>query len=51
MNYKVKFTNAPTQLVWASNRADAITQAVRKTRGYLSATEQRRNVVSAKQDN
>lgn len=51
MNYKVKFTNAPTQLVYASSRADAITQSVRKTKGYLTATEQRSNVISAKQDN
>jgi hypothetical protein len=51
MNYKVKFTNAPTQLVYASNRANAITQAINKTKGYLLATEQRRNVISAKQDN
>lgn len=51
MNYKVKFTNAPTQLVYASNRSQAITQAVRKTKGYLTTAEQRRNVISAKQDN
>lgn len=51
MNYKVKFTNATTQTVWATNRANAITQAVAKTKGYLSATEQRKNVISCKQDN
>jgi hypothetical protein len=50
MLYRVTFINAPTQIVRAINRADAITQAVRKTRGYLSCTEQRSNVISAKID-
>lgn len=46
--YRVKFTNAPTMVVSATNRANAITQAIAKTRGYLSATDQRRNVISCK---
>lgn len=46
--YIVTFTNAPTVSVSATNRADAIRQAVNLTRGYLSATAQRNNVISAK---
>jgi len=46
--YIVKFTNVPPVRVRAGDRNNAITVAVRRTRGYLSATEQRRQVVSAK---
>ena len=48
MNYTVTFKNQPSVKVWAGNRADAIKQACRQSRGYLSMTDQRRNVVSAK---
>lgn len=46
--YIVTFTNAPTVSVNATNRADAIKQAVNRTRGYLSASQQKNNVISAK---
>ena len=49
--YKVIFTNVPPVCVIATDRGNAITQAVRKTRGYLSCTEQRKRVISAKLDN
>ncbi len=48
--YKVTFTNCAPVVVRASGRNDAIRVAVLKTRGYLSATQQRANVVSAKED-
>lgn len=51
MIYIVKFLNAPTQVVRATNRSNAITQAVAKTRGYLTANEQRKNVLSCKLEN
>lgn len=46
--YTVIFTNAPTVTVNATNRADAIRQAVNLTKGYLSANQQRLNVISVK---
>lgn len=45
--YTVIFTNA-TVTVNATNRADAIRQAVNLTKRYLSANQQRSNVISAK---
>jgi hypothetical protein len=48
--YQVTFTNTAPVIVRASDRNDAIKVAVIKTRGYLSATQQRANVVSAKAD-
>jgi hypothetical protein len=48
--YKVTFTNCSPIIVRVSDRNDAIRVAVLKTRGYLSATQQRANVVSAKED-
>lgn len=46
--YTVLFTNVAPVTVNATNRADAIRQAVNKTKGYLSASQQRLNVISAK---
>ena len=48
MYYTVKFKNNAPVKVWAVDRAQAIKQACRETRGYLPMQEQRRNVVSAK---
>ena len=48
MYYRIIFTNCEPKVVYASTRANAITQAVRLTRGYISATDQRQNVLSCK---
>ena len=49
MYYLVEFNNKPERTrVFATSRADAIKQAARMTRGYLSLTQQKANVVSCK---
>jgi len=48
MYYTVKFKNNAPVKVWAVDRAQAIKQACRETRGYLPMQQQRQNVVSAK---
>jgi hypothetical protein len=48
MYYTITFKDQPSVKVWSTGRADAIKQACRQSRGYLSMTDQRRNVVSAK---
>jgi len=49
--YKVTFKNCPSVLVRTTSRTDAIRVAIHKTKGYMSLTDQRRNVISAKMYN
>jgi hypothetical protein len=46
--YKVTFTNVAPITVNATNRQDAIRQAIAQTRGYLSVSAQRTNIISCK---
>ena len=51
MYYLVEFNNQPARVrVYATSRYDAIKQAAKRTRGYLTVTQQQGNLVSCKLD-